>query len=214
MAWSTVRKDIYTRKSTETEISIELNIDGQGKNEIKTPIGFLNHMLELFSFHGFFDLKLEVIKGDMHVDSHHTNEDTGIALGKAFKKILGEEKFGIKRFGSAFAPMEETLGHTVIDICGRPHLELTLNKQKPESQPPISNQREYSFKDLEHFLLSFAKNLGATIIVTVTTPEGFTTQLHELAETVFKSLGMALDQATQIDPRREGKIPSTKGIID
>src|SRR3569832_2145370 len=95
------------RKSKETQIKVSLNVDGQGKTKIKTPIGFLDHMLELFAFHGHFDLELSVT-GDTHIDIHHTNEDIGIALGKAFKKALGEEKAGIKRFGSAFAPMEGT----------------------------------------------------------------------------------------------------------
>ena len=118
-------------------------------------------MLELFSFHGFFDLNLEV-KGDTHIDIHHTNEDIGIVLGKAFKKAL-DEKEGIKRFGSAFAPMESTLGHSVIDISGRGYLKLLLDGKKPGDLPPISNQGEYTFIYLEHFLESFAKQLGAKL---------------------------------------------------
>src|SRR5271170_5203165 len=113
------RKADIERKSKETQIKVSLNVDGTGKTKIKTPIGFLDHMLELFAFHGYFDLDLSV-SGDTHIDIHHTNEDIGIALGKAFKQALGD-KLGIKRFGSAFAPMEDTLGHTVIDISGRGH---------------------------------------------------------------------------------------------
>jgi len=197
------------RKSTETVIKAELNVDGQGQSKIKTPIGILTHMLELFTFHGFFDLNLEV-EGDTHVDIHHTNEDIGIVLGKIFKEALKDKK-GIKRFGSAFAPMEDTLGHTVIDISGRGHFKTYVDGVHPISVPEKNNEDGYSFVYLEHFLDSFAKQLGANIIVTIKNPGS--ADLHTIMETVFKSLGMALDQATQIDPRRK-IVPSTKGIID
>ncbi len=200
------------RKTNETQIEGSINVDGTGKSKVNTPNGLLTHMLELFSFHGCFDLKLSV-SGDTHIDIHHTNEDIGIALGKAFSKALGEERAGIKRFGSAFAPMESTVGHTVIDINGRGHLRLTLDGKTAGDMPAISNQGEYSFSYLEHFLESFAKQLGATLIVSVENPGG-SGDMHSIAETVFKSLGMALDQATTIDPRRSGQVPSTKGIID
>jgi len=198
------------RKSKETEIKIELNVDGTGKTKIKTPIGILDHMLELFAFHGFFDLNIQV-QGDTHIDIHHTNEDIGIVLGKAFKKALNEMN-GIRRFGSGFAPMESTLGHSVIDISGRGFLSLSIDDKKAGALPAISNQNEYTFIYLEHFLESFAKQLGANLIISIKNPEG-SGDLHTVVETVFKSLGLALDQATQIDPRRKG-IPSTKGIID
>ena len=201
------RKARHERKSKETQIKIELNVDGRGETKIKTPIGILNHMLELFAFHGFFDLELEVV-GDTHIDIHHTNEDIGIVLGKIFKKALGEKK-GIKRFGSAFAPMEDTLGHSVVDISGRGHFKIYGD---PASLQIQNIEDGYTLKDLNHFLESFAKNLGANVIVTMQNPSQLA-DLHTVMETVFKSLGMALDQATQIDPRRKG-IPSTKGIID
>ena len=200
------RKAIFERKSKETEIKIDLNIDGKGKSKIKTPIGILDHMLELFAFHGFFDLAIQV-KGDTHIDIHHTNEDIGIALGKAFSKALGEKK-GIKRFGSAFAPMESTLGHCVIDISGRGYFTL---RKDTKAHPPMKEQDGYAFSYLQHFLESFAKGLGATIIVRLDHPSD---DLHTNLETIFKSCGLALDQASQIDPRRAGVIPSTKGIID
>ncbi len=209
----TERKTNFERKSKETEIKGTLNVDGRGVTKIKTPIGLLDHMLELFAFHGFFDLELEV-KGDTHIDIHHTNEDIGIALGKAFKKALGENLPGIKRFGSGFAPMEGTLGHSVVDISGRGHLRfspdwinmsgVTKNVQDSESS--------YTSQHLEHFLDSLAKGLGANIIVRIQAEHS--ADLHTIMETVFKSLGLALDQATQIDPRRSGAVPSTKGIID
>src|SRR5208337_3382620 len=112
------RRADVERKSKETQIKVSLNVDGHGKIKIKTPIGFLDHMLELFAFHGYIDLDLSV-SGDTRIDIHHTNEDIGIVLGKAFKKALGEEKAGIKRFGYAFAPMEATVGRCVIDLSGR-----------------------------------------------------------------------------------------------
>jgi len=204
----TQRKAKLERKSKETSIKIELNIDGKGETKIKSPIGILDHMLELFAFHGFFDLNLQV-KGDTHVDIHHTNEDIGIVLGKAFKEALGN-KSGIKRFGSGFAPMEDTLGHTVIDISGRGHLRNL--KVSFTIYDPSKEEKGYTLQHLEHFLESFAKQLGANIIINVQNPSG-SADLHTIMETVFKSLGLALDQAAQIDPRRKG-VPSTKGIID
>lgn len=197
------------RKSKETQIKAELNVDGQGKARIKTNIGFLDHMLELFTFHGCFDLKIEVKKADMQVDAHHTNEDIGIVLGKLFKEALGN-KAGIRRFGTAFAPMEKTIGRTIIDISGRGYFTLQVG-ELDQVAPEIKDQESYSLKYLEHFLESFAHGVGATIHVRIENPDA---DLHTNLETVFKSLGLALDQATQIDPRRKGAVPSTKGIID
>ncbi len=200
------RKADVERKSKETQITVSLNVDGHGKTKIKTPIGFLDHMLELFTFHGYFDLDLSV-SGDTQIDIHHTNEDIGIVLGKAFKKALGEEKAGIKRFGSAFAPMEGTVGHCVIDLSGRGFFKFNC-----EGDMPIQKGTDgYEFSHFEHFMESFAHNLGANLVFTLQNPSN---DLHTNLETMFKSLGLALDQATTIDPRREGKIPSTKGIID
>ncbi|HPB67808.1 MAG TPA: imidazoleglycerol-phosphate dehydratase [Candidatus Omnitrophota bacterium] len=196
------RKTQVVRKSSETEISCSLNIDGKGEARIKTQIGFLDHMLALFAFHGFFDMELLVQKADLQIDIHHTNEDIGIVLGKTFKKAL-DEKQGIRRFGSGFAPMESTLGHTVIDIGGRGYFSHNLT--------PGQDQEGYSLSYMEHLLESFAHSLGATLVVQVS---GQSNDLHTNLETVFKSLGLALDQATQIDPRRAATVPSTKGVID
>ncbi len=198
------RTAVVERKSKETEIKVTLNIDGKGEAAVKTPIGLLNHMLELFAFHGLFDLTVEVKKADTDIDIHHTNEDIGIVLGKAFKQALGEKE-GIRRFGFAGAPMEGTLGKCIIDLSGRGYLQLTV----PESLG--KDQEGYAGNYLEHFLESFAHNLGATMNVRIENPSG---DLHTNLETVFKSLGLALDQATQIDPRRANAVPSTKGIID
>ena len=220
------RKVPVQRKSKETQIDGSINVDGTGKTNIKTPIGFLNHMLDLFVFHGYFDLDLSVT-GDTHIDIHHTNEDIGIALGKAFKKALGEERAGIKRFGYAYAPMEATVGRCVIDISGRGYFSITTSGEKtpatevadkmyPTSTQSIDllkkqTQEGYNFTYFEHFMESFAHNLGATLSFNIHNPSD---DLHTNLETMFKSLGLALDQATTIDPRREGQVPSTKGIID
>lgn len=206
MAQSKQRKATLERKSSETQIKVSLNVDGTGKAKIKTPIGLLSHMLELFTFHGFFDLELNV-KGDTHIDIHHTNEDIGIALGKAFKDALKDKK-GIKRFGNGFAPMEDTLGQATVDISGRGHLRLTIEGAQPKEE------ENYTTSYLEHFWDSFAKQLGANIIISSKTVSPVTVDLHTVMETIFKSAGMALDQATTIDPRRKGAVPSTKGIID
>ena len=203
-----LRKASLERKSKETQIKAELNIDGKGKAKIKTHIGILDHMLELFAFHGHFDLTLEVKKADLNIDTHHTNEDIGIVLGKLFKEALKDKK-GIKRFGSAFAPMESTLGHSVVDISGRGYSRVKIDGTSPQA-----GENGYNATDLEHFVESFAHNLGANLNVRVNNPSDHAGDMHTVLETVFKSLGLALDQATQIDPRRSGAVPSTKGIID
>ena len=199
------RKAELERNSKETQIKVSLNVDGNGQTKIKTPIGFLNHMLELFAFHGYFDLELSVT-GDTHIDIHHTNEDIGIVLGKAFKKALGEEKSGIKRFGFAYAPMEATVGRCVVDISGRGF----FNGNYEGDMDVQKGTDGYEFSHFEHFMESFAHNLGATLSFTLQNPSN---DLHTNLETMFKSLGLALDQAIQVDPRRRG-VPSTKGIID
>ncbi|MDP8266701.1 MAG: imidazoleglycerol-phosphate dehydratase [Candidatus Aceula meridiana] len=198
------RKAKFERKSTETEITAELNVDGQGKSNVQTHIGILNHMLELFSFHGLFDLNLTVAKADTDIDIHHTNEDIGIVLGKVFKKAL-DKKVSIRRFGFAAAPMEETFSEVIIDISGRGYFTL-----KTEEGLIAKMQDGYSITYLEHFLESFAHSLGANLIVNI---KNAGEDLHTILETVFKALGLALDQATTVDARRDG-IPSTKGIID
>lgn len=204
----TQRTAKFERRSRETEIRSEINVDGQGQSKIQTPIGLLDHMLDLFAFHGCFDLELIVEKADTEIDHHHCNEDIGIVLGKLFDKAL-EERQGITRFGSAKVPMESTLGESIVDISGRGYLHWELIGATPEP-----GEDQYSIVYLEHFLESFAHKLGATIHVRVWNPEDSTADVHTVTETVFKSLGRALDQATRFDPRRKGQVPSTKGIID
>lgn len=204
-----MRKSQIKRKTKETDISVKLNIDGAGKSRINTGIGILDHMLELFAFHGLFDLEVSA-RGDFKIDQHHTNEDIGIVLGQAFKKALADKK-GIRRFGSAAVPMEEVVANAVVDISGRGSFILkakaaALNSKKLEA----GQSEEYGLSDAEHFFDSFAKHLGMNLIIKV---EPVSEDIHKTLEPIFKALGLALDQATQIDQRRQG-IPSTKGVID
>ncbi len=196
-----MRKAEIKRKTKETDIFIKLNIDGKGASKIDTGIGMLDHMLELFAFHGLFDLEIKG-SGDLKVDIHHTNEDIGIVLGDAFKKALDDKK-GIKRFGASFVPMEDVVASVTVDISGRGFF-----KDIPEKT--MQNQEGYSLSSANHFFEAFAKRLGMNLSIKI---ESTNPDLHTNLEPVFKALGVALDQATQIDPRRKG-IPSTKGIID
>lgn len=193
------REAVIKRKTKETDISGKLAIDGTGETDIKTGIGFLDHMLVLFAFHGLFDLTLKA-KGDLEVDMHHTNEDIGICLGKAFKDALSDCK-GIKRYGSAEVPMDQAWAKVVVDIGGR-----YAFKRKMEVEPHGS-EKGYTFDDGTDFLDSLAKNLNMNLHV-----ETSGSDLHHVLEAVSKALGIAMDQATQTDPRRK-EIPSTKGII-
>ncbi|MDD5618161.1 MAG: imidazoleglycerol-phosphate dehydratase HisB [Candidatus Omnitrophica bacterium] len=194
------------RKTKETDIRVKLNIDGTGEAKIDTGIGLLDHMLELFAFHGLFDLEISA-KGDLKIDIHHTNEDVGIVLGQAFKKALGDKE-GIKRFGSASVPMEEVVANVTVDISGRGFFKLIANEAVILRSK--DDKQEYGFKDVEHFFESFAKHLGLNLNIKF---DSMVYDLHTNLEPVFKALGKALDEATQIDPRRKG-IPSTKGVID
>lgn len=202
-----MKKRIATveRKTKETDIKVKLNIDGSGKSKIDTGIGILDHMLELFAFHGLFDLEISA-KGDLKVDIHHTNEDIGIVLGQTFEKALGDKE-GIRRFGSASVPMEKVVADVTIDISGRADFSLRTGALAYEQ---LQSEDGYKLENLEHFLESFAKSLGMNLIIKIEYP---VRDLHTTLEPVFKALGVALDQATQIDPRRKG-IPSTKGVID
>ncbi|MDD5130817.1 MAG: imidazoleglycerol-phosphate dehydratase [Candidatus Omnitrophica bacterium] len=201
------RKAIINRNTTETRITLNLTIEGEGAAKIDTGIGFLDHMLELFAFWGHFDLEVQA-RGDLKVDIHHTNEDVGIVLGQAFKKALGD-KAGIKRIGSASAPMEGVTASVAVDICGRSSFRMDLSG-KAVPYPLAQGAEEYKMEYAEHFFESLAQQLGANLNIKIENPSQ---DLHASLEPVFKALGIALDQATQIDPRRKG-IPSTKGVID
>ncbi|KPK42607.1 MAG: imidazoleglycerol-phosphate dehydratase [Omnitrophica WOR_2 bacterium SM23_29] len=193
------------RKTTETAVSVELNLDGNGKSKVDTGIGFLDHMLTLFSKHGLFDLKLKA-KGDLEVDLHHTNEDVGIALGEAFKKALGDKR-GIRRFGSkdVAVPMEEALARVALDISGRPSLH--MRRVERGAYPDLSTKEGYTLNDAKQFLEAFVRNIGINFHI-----EYRGEDLHHVLESIFKALGRALGDATRIDPRIKG-IPSTKGRL-
>lgn len=188
------------RKTKETDISGRLVIDGKGNADIKTGISFLDHMLELFTFHGLFDLKLKVT-GDLKVDRHHTNEDIGICLGRAFKDALADCK-GIKRYGSAEVPMDEARAKVVVDIGNR------YAFAKPTGNLAEETAEGYSIREGMDFLESFAKNLMINLHIEMASVG----DMHHSLEAIFKAFGIALDQATQIEPRRKD-IPSTKGIL-
>ncbi|HEA46931.1 MAG TPA: imidazoleglycerol-phosphate dehydratase [bacterium] len=192
------------RETKETDIQLKLNLDGSGNTRIKTGIGLLDHMLELFAFHGLFDLEIELKRGDLEVDIHHTNEDIGIVLGQAFKKALGDKR-GIKRFGFASVPMEGILARVTLDISGRGFY----------NGGPLwfHEKEEYSKIDFDHFWESFTKQSGINLIIEdIKIPEP-RPDIHTILEPIFKALGLALRQAVEIDPRRKD-VPSTKGIID
>ena len=199
------RKADKERKTKETEIKVTLNIDGEGKSDIKTGIGLLDHMLELFAFWGHFDLSIAA-KGDLNIDIHHTNEDIGIVLGDAFKEALGKKE-GINRMGSASVPMEDVVANVVVDISGRGFFNGIVGDPKLSK---YKNDEGYSFDYANHLFEAFARRLGVNSSISIT---GQNPDLHTNLEPIFKAFGIALDQATQIDPRRKG-IPSTKGIID
>lgn len=193
------------RKTTETDIAGELVIDGSGKADIKTGIGFLDHMLTLFAFHGLFDLALKA-KGDLNVDSHHTNEDIAICLGKAFKEALGDCK-GIKRYGSKEVPMDNAAAKVMVDVGGRYAFVWKIPVCAPAEY--IQKEEGYSIAEGKDFFDTFAKNASINLHVEVYSGE----DLHHIMEAAFKAFGIAMDEATQIDLRRKG-IPSTKGRID
>ena len=187
------------RKTKETEISVALNVDGTGKAEIDTGMPFLNHMLDIFTRHGLFDIKIKA-KGDIEVDYHHTVEDVGLTLGETFKKALGD-KHGIRRFGAASCPLDETLAKVVVDLSGRPYLSYQV-KIRPGRVGDFDT-------DLPHeFFQAFANQLGMNLHIDLIRGEN----PHHIIEACFKAFARALDAATQLDPRIQGVL-STKGSL-
>ena len=187
------------RKTKETDITINLDVDGKGQAAIETGMPFFNHMLDSFSRHGFFNVDIQA-KGDLAVDYHHTVEDVGLALGQAFKEALGE-KHGIRRFGEASCPLDETLAKVVVDLSGRPYLFYNV-KIRPGRVGDFDT-------DLPHeFFAAFANQLGMNLHIDV--PRG--ENPHHIIEACFKAFARAMDSATQIDPRVEGAL-STKGSL-
>lgn len=200
-----IRSAKIKRKTSETDISISLSIDGKGKYEIDTGIGFLDHMLGLLAKHGLFDLKIKA-KGDLEVDIHHTNEDIGICLGQALSQALGTKK-GIRRFGSSLVPMDEALVRIALDISGRPRLDIH-NYLKRRPSGPRKRTEGYTLNDAKQFLQAFVLNSGINLNIGLLEGE----DLHHILEAMFKSLALALKEATSIDSRISG-IPSTKGSL-
>lgn len=188
------------RNTNETKIQVELNLDGSGQAEIKTGVGFMDHMLDLFIKHGLFDGKI-IADGDTWIDDHHTTEDIGIVLGQVFREALGDKK-GIKRYGTAFVPMDDALAQVVVDCSNRPHLEYRV---EPELNAKVG---AFDTELVYEFLWKFA--LEARINLHVIVPYGRNT--HHIIEAIFKALARALDDAVQIDPRVKG-VPSTKGLL-
>ena len=194
------RKANITRKTEETDILLELNLDGRGESEIDTGIGFFDHMLKSFAKHGFFDLKV-IVKGDLYVDGHHTVEDTGIVLGQAIKQALGQKE-RIKRYGSFLLPMDETLVMCAIDLSGRPYLNYQSN---------LTAER-IGYMDTElvkEFFYAISYSCGMNLHIKHM--DG--TNNHHIVEAMFKAFAKALDEATTYDERIKGVL-STKGSIE
>ena len=194
------REAVIERTTSETSIRTRLNLDGTGASNIRSGIPFFDHMLTLFARHGLFDLDLDA-KGDIEVDFHHTVEDAGITLGQAVSKALGEKK-GIRRYGFAYVPMDESLVRAVIDLSGRPYLVY----DPPSPVEAIGGN--FSFQLVEEFLRAISVSAAMNLHVEILAGR----DAHHMAEGVFKALARALDVATQIDPRVEG-VPSTKGVL-
>lgn len=194
-----MRKSVKTRKTLETEVNIELNIDGTGKREINTPIKFFTHMLEQFAAHGGFDLKIDVKSHDK--DNHHVIEDVALTLGEAFKEALADKK-GIVRYGSFILPMDEALSIAVIDLSGRAF-------SKTDVQIKDEKTSDFETVLLPHFFNSFAQASLSTIHIKML--DG--TDTHHIIEAVFKSFARALSTACSIDENNKNIIPSTKGLL-
>jgi imidazoleglycerol-phosphate dehydratase len=188
------------RETKETQIKLTLDLDGTGVCKISTGIGFYDHMLESFARHGGFDLQVET-KGDLHIDMHHTVEDTGIVLGQAVNQALDGFK-GIRRFGHAYIPMDETLTRCAIDLSNRPYLIWRVNF----SRPKVGEMDTELFKEFHH---AFAMNAGACVHIETLYGENS----HHIAESGFKALARALRAAVELDPKTHGHAPSTKGVL-
>jgi len=194
------RQGKVERKTKETEVAVHLNLDGTGSAKVQTPIPFFSHMLEAWAKHGLMDLAVEA-SGDVEVDIHHTVEEVGIVLGQALKQALGDKK-GLVRYGTSFVPMDEALVQASVDLSGRPFLVFSV----PVARTRVSN---FDMDMLQEFFRAFAFNAEATLHVTM----HYGHNLHHIAEAVFKSVGRALAEATRINPRIAGVLPSTKGTL-
>ena len=195
-----MRTGTVHRSTNETSIDVTVNLDGTGVYTVSTGIGFLDHMLEQLSRHSLIDLDVKAV-GDLHIDQHHTTEDTGLAIGEAIAKALGDKR-GIVRYGSAYAPMDETLTRVALDISGRPYFVWNA---------AFTTQRlgEWDTELIEHWFHSFAQTAGLTLHVECL----YGQNNHHIVESCYKALARALRQAVEIDPRKADSIPSTKGVL-
>ncbi len=194
------RSSSIARKTNETDISIELNLDGSGKASIDTGIPFLDHMLTLMTAHGFMDLQINA-HGDTDIDYHHTIEDLGICLGMAVSEALGDKK-GIRRYGQASVPMDEAMSSVVIDISNRPYLAYRVSTGSTKTG-------SFDIQLLEEFFRAFVNYAGVTMHVDLISGK----DAHHVSESIFKAFGRALDIAAGIENRLNGSIPSTKGVL-
>ncbi|VBB05868.1 imidazoleglycerol-phosphate dehydratase signature 2 [Lucifera butyrica] len=188
-----------TRKTAETDITVELSLEGRGTAAVRTGIGFLDHMLTLWARHGLFDITVEA-QGDLYIDGHHTTEDTGIVLGQALNRALGDRQ-GIRRYGTAFVPMDEALAMVAVDISGRPFLVF-------DAALPAGRIGEFDTELVEEFLRALAVHAGLTLHVRLLAGKN----AHHIVEAIFKALGRALAEASRIDERIAGVL-STKGTL-
>lgn len=195
----THRQATKKRITNETQIELTFAIDGSGESNLTTDVPFMTHMLDLFTRHGLFDLTLDG-KGDTEIDDHHTTEDIGIVLGEAIKDAVGDKK-GIKRYGNAFVPMDDALAQVVIDLSNRPHFVL-------QGEIPATKVGTFDTELIEEFLWKLALEARINLHVIV----HYGSNVHHIIEAIFKALGRALDDATQLDPRVKG-VPSTKGSL-
>ena len=195
-----MRKAKVERKTTETRISAAVDLDGSGRYDVSTGIGFLDHMLEQLSRHSLIDISLKA-QGDLHIDFHHTTEDTGIALGQAVAKALGDRK-GVGRFADVLIPMDETLTRVALDLSNRPYLVWRVKFTRDK----LGEMDTELFKEWFH---AFAQNAGITLHVETL----YGTNSHHIIESCFKGLARALRRAVEIDPRKAGEVPSTKGRL-
>jgi imidazoleglycerol-phosphate dehydratase len=194
------RTATVTRNTLETQIEVEMNLDGQGKFHAETGVAFLDHMMEQIARHGLFDISV-IANGDLHIDAHHTVEDIGITLGQAFKQALGDKK-GVVRYGHSYVPLDEALSRVVLDLSGRPGLEfsVTFNRDKIG---------EFDVDLFYEFFQGFVNHAGVTLHIDSLKGRN----AHHIAETIFKAFGRALRMAVTLDERALGQLPSTKGAL-
>jgi len=200
MANSNTRTGKLTRTTKETDITVEINLDGTGKNSISTGIPFLDHMLDLFSKHGFFDLNIQC-KGDIEIDYHHTIEDLGLALGDVIKQALGDKQ-GIRRYGSFLLPMDEALAQIALDLSGRPYLVYNVDV-------PAARVKDIDERLFHEFFYALSIRVGMNLHIDLVRGQ----EIHHCLEAIFKGFAKALDIAVSYDERIEG-VMSTKGVLD